>query len=285
MELISRTEIEDTWELLAAGKFAEADLRDVPVDNAIFKALHLPRDETFKPKLAWRTGLSIVAMPRFAAYCHRLVLLPADVFVGNQRSKISQRDIEDLIIWSGHMQHVITVSTFKSGASHPFTFHAQSFPLRRKKDGWCLSALPGVPTKIEIKKGEMPHFDSVQIEQLSNYPICGLRITGDLSEVTKKTYELALNYDDLKAFNLVIVPSDESAPAVYFFPRNKDGNAIYQTANRRWQIAALEVNGLMQAKTETDAAQIDAARIKDIFARAGLPPEEFKTFLNLLNTF
>jgi hypothetical protein len=193
-----------------------------------------------------------------------------------------EKDIEDLLFWSAHMQHVITVSTFKSGASHPFTFHAQSFPLQRKSDGICLSALPGLPTTPAIEEGEMPHFTSLRIERLKTYPLRGIRIAGELMEVSKKTYELALNYDDGKAFNLVILPS---GPDMYFFPRKKDGNAIYKIANRRWQIAALEANGLMQAKNQEDAAKIDAAMIDDIFSQTGLSEGEFNNFLNLLNTF
>lgn len=282
MDLIDRTEIEETWDQLAVGKFDEAILRQVRVRDATFLALHLPRDESFKPRLAWRTGISFLAVPRFAAYRHRLVLLPADVFIGSRRSEIMEKDIEDLLCWSAHMQHIVTVSTFKSGASHPFTFHAQSFPLERRSDGICLSALPGLGTAPVIEEGEMPHFTSLRIDRLKAYPLRGIRIAGELMEVSKKTCELALNYDDAKAFNLVILPI---GPDMYFFPRKKDGNAIYKIANRRWQIAALEANGLMQAKKEEDAAKIDAAMIDEIFSQTGLSEGEFNNFLNLVNTF
>lgn len=282
MDLIDRTEIEETWDLLAGSKFDEAILRQVQVHDATFLALHLPRDESITARLAWRTGLSFLAVPRFAAYRHRLVLLPADVFLGSRRSEVMEKDIEDLMYWSAHMQHIITVSTFKSGASHPFTFHAQSFPLNRASDGICLSALPGLATTPVIEEGEMPHFTSLRIDRLKAYPIRGLRIAGELGEVTRKTYELALNYDHAKAFNLVILPF---GPDLYFFPRPKDGNAIYEIGNRRWQIAALEANGLMQAKKEEDAAKIDAAMIDQIFSQTGLSEGEFNNFLNLFNTF
>jgi hypothetical protein len=282
VDLISRTEIEETWDTLAGGSFDEAVLRQIRVRDCTFLALHLPRDESFKPRLAWRTGLSFLAVPRFAAYRHRLVLVPADVFISSRRSEITEKDIEDLLCWSAHMQHIVTVSTFKSGASHPFTFHAQSFPLERARDGMCLTALSGLRTTPVIEEGEMPHFTSLRIDSLNAYPLRGIRIAGELMEVSKKTYELALNYDHLKAFNLVILPT---GPDMYFFPRNKNGNAIYRIANRRWQIAALEANGLMQAKKEEDAAKIDAAMIDEIFSRTGLSQREFQDFMNLLSTF
>lgn len=281
--LITRLEVETTWDVLAAGRFEEAALREVDVHGAPFQVLHLPRDESFKPKLAWRTGLSFVAMPRFAAYRHRVVLLPNDIFLGSGRGRITERDIADLIFWCTHMQHVCTVSTFKSGASHPFMWHAQSFPLL-PAGGTMLTALAGARGSVLLNEGQVPHFETLRIERLDEYPVRGLRITGDAKEVMRRIYEVALNYDELKAFNLILLPTAASFEA-YLFPRPKHGRAIYPIANRRWQIAALEVNGLIQAKTADDAAQTDARTIQAILGTASLSEEDFETFLLLLDTF
>jgi len=290
MSLLTRRELEDIWDKLGEHKLLDAKIRDIMVEDACFRVLYPPNEEVIKHNIYLRTGLSFFAKPRFESYRYRFVLFPADSLAGVARWEIKEQDIRDLIRWSEKMEHVVTVSTFKSGASTPFAFHAQSFPMRRKSDQQCLSALPGAGVTELNTRGSMPHFKSIWIGQLAKYPIRGLKITGELSDLCKKTFELALNYDHLKAFNIVILPGQDkhmnsSRPAVYFFPRRKDGQAIYQIGRQRWQIAALEVNGLMQAKDEDEAERINAATIKAAFSNTSLNEKEFEDFLKLLDTF
>jgi len=181
------------------------------------------------------------------------------------------------------------MSTFKSGASVPFDLHAQSFPLWRDSDT-RLSALPDVDARSEVlvEIGMMPRFRNIQVARLRDYPIQGLRLTyqdseDGLTEVSRKIFELALNYDNLKAFNVVIVPSRDATPSVYFFPRRKDGVAIYGV--RRWQIAALEANGLLQAKDAQEANSLSMSDVNDIFRETSLSEDEFKEFLRQLQSF
>lgn len=291
MRLISRQELEDIWDKLCEHKLLDAKIREIKVNDACFRVLYPPSEEVLKHEIYLPTGLAFFAKPRFEACHYRFVLFPAEGLGGLVRWEIKEQDIRDFIRWSENMKHVVTVSTFKSGASMPFALHAQSLPMKRKSDGQCLSALPGVDAKELISKGSMLHFKSLRIDQLSKYPIRGLKITGELSELCKKTYELALSYDHLKAYNIVILPSQDEdytnslSPAVYFFPRRKDGQAIYQMGNQRWQIAALEVNGLMQAKNQDEADRIDAGTIKAIFDKTSLNESEFEDFLKLLDSF
>jgi len=141
---------------------------------------------------------------------------------------------------------------------------------------------------VLVPRKRMPRFERLQIERLAGYALPGLRILSDDSEEARwqaasKLYELALTYDQFKAFNIVIVPM-EHATSAFFFPRRRTGRAIAD-AESRWQIAALEVNGLMQTKSERDAADLDETRIRRIFADVALSEPEFESFLELVETF
>ena len=134
----------------------------------------------------------------------------------------------------------------------------------------------------------MPRFKTLVIRDLANYPLRGIRITGADDEVASKVFELALNYDDLKAFNLVILPPPEGTSgeaSAYFFPRRRDGRAIFKFHGDRWQIAALEANGLIQAKSKAAFSEIDSNTVRELFTRTGLAEDEFEEFLKLLDTF
>ena len=134
----------------------------------------------------------------------------------------------------------------------------------------------------------MPHFEELQIEALDGYPVRGILIRSHQTDAgrrqaAQKAYELALNYDGMKAFNLVIVPREQDSPSVFVFPRPKEGRAIY--GPRRWQIAAVELNGLMQTKDSEEEASIDSDTIKDIFRQTTLSERQFEEFCKGIDTF
>lgn len=283
--IVSKKHVEVIWDRLAGDDFQQAGLREVKVDGAPFQVLHVLRKEEFVPSVYLPTGLSFYAWPRLAAYKYRCVLVPQENMRQTPRWELHISDISDWAKWSTHMGHVITFSTLKSGASDSLCLHAQSFPLYQ--DGVRLSALPGLQTEPLIRFNQMPQFEGLEIHRLTRYPIPGLKIIGNGTpdgqrQVARKLFELALNYDGLKAFNLVLIPCENDVEA-YFFPRRKSGQAIY--GPQRWQIAALEVNGLMQAKTAKQRSSISAKQIKLIFREISLNEREFQDFLNILKTF
>jgi len=285
-QIVSREQAELVWDQLARDMFTAARLRVVTVGETEFKVLHLPRTEEFVPDVYVRTGLSFYAWPRLAGYRHRFVLTPADVLAGPERGGVTVEDVLDWIAWSAHMRHVVTFSTYKSGASYPFGMHAQSFPLHSETG--TLSALTESQGRAIVDFGAMPHFGDIRIEVLEGYPARGLRILtrdgdGARMQAARKVFELAVNYDGMKAFNAVILPREDGPPAVHFFPRRKDGRATYGPG--RWQIAALEINGLMQAKDRAAAEAIDADTIRDIFVQTTPDERQFEEFLNLIDSF
>lgn len=286
MDTIDRHSLESIWDKLAPSDFTRASLSEVRVGGVRFQKLFLPRGDDPSPVMI-KLGFSLYGIPRFAAYRYRLVLLPKDVVAGQSRWDIREKDIQGFISWSRHVRHVITFSTLKSGASVPLKIHAQSFPL--ESEGGVLSALATARSEIRIPQGVMPRFKSLEIRALQGYPLRGISITGNAEELASKLFELALNYDHLKAFNLVILPASkqesEAEVRAFFFPRRKDGRAIYNLNGNRWQIAALETNGLMQAKSEADLVTIDESKIRGIFECTGLNETEFDEFLTILETF
>jgi hypothetical protein len=290
MSPIEPATLEAIWNSVAPDDFSEAALQEVPFKNIRFKKLHLPRRDV-PSRITICLGFSLYGRPRFAAYRYRLVLLPEDILGGNTRWQITRADIASFVKWARHMKHVVTFSTLKSGASFPLSLHAQSFPMFQKET--ALTALAGIATDVHVGNNEMPHFPSLEIATLRDYPLHGIKITstdtnGSSEEMVDKTYELALNYDALKAFNIVILPESTDVAgrlSLFFFPRRRDGRAIFRFHGDRWQIAALEANGLLQAKTVKALTDIKEETIADMFNRTGLNDHEFKDFLRMLETF
>lgn len=285
--ITARAHVEDIWDRLAKGAFVEAELRSVNLGAATFRVLYWSRSEEFVPALYLETGLSLLAWPRLVSYRHRWVLLPRDTIAARECWRLQLDDVVDALRWSAHMEHISTFSTFKSGASEPFSRHWQSFPLRRSK-GEYLTALRNVPTKVHVERGAMPRFEQIEVAVLQEYPACGLKIVaedseGGLLQAARKTYELALGFDALKSFNVVIVPDGSRTPSIFLFPRRKDGKVIF--GPHRWQIAGLELNGLLQAPSKDEADKIDEAFIIDMFGQTTASAGEFEYVLSLIDTF
>ena len=123
------------WDKLAKGVFTEAEVRTIDINGIAIKVLLVPRNEKYKPIVYLPTLYPFYACPRFSAYKHRFALIPVDILGGASRWEVKPSDIAGYINWAVDMNHVVTFSTFKSGASMPFNLHAQSFPLKRKSTG------------------------------------------------------------------------------------------------------------------------------------------------------
>jgi hypothetical protein len=292
--IVSKQEIEELWDMIAQKlDFQEPEIRLIDVDGIPFRALLLPRSKDFGPKVYLKTGLSFFAWPRIAGYRYRWVLIPADNLADNSREKRwtpTIEDITDWIRWSNTMEHNVSLSTFKSGAGVPWGIHAQSIPLFLEKgeERIKLTSLQDVEPETIIETGQMPWFKDIRISVLKGYPARGLKIEGSdsadsLEQCARKTWETALNYDNFKAFNLVILPSPGQASQVYFFPRRRDGVATW--GKDRWQIAGMEMSGMMPGKSNEGFRSIDPETIKQVFRRTCLDDQEFRDFLKLLETF
>lgn len=279
------------WDRLAAGDFVPAVLRAVDVDGYPFKVL-LSSKETFVPDVYLENkASSLLVWPRLQTYPHRFILTPRENLTPAARWDLRKLDLDDMLAWAVHMQHVVTFSTFKAGASHPAWLHAQSFPVEATLGGdrWTLTALAAARTQRCVAMGAMPHFKRIAIGVLDGYPAPGVVLTDDGTEegrheLRSKVYELTVNWDASKSFDLVILPPlAEYGLRAFFFPRRRWGRAIY--GDERWQIAALELNGLMQCRSADRMAQMNADEIRRIFAATTPEPAEFAEFLEMLNTF
>lgn len=287
--IVEKSHLEKIWDRLASGVFTPAKLRAVKVGRATFKILHLARNaEQLVPGAYLQTGLSFYAWPRLAGYRHRFVLCPMDSVGGQVRWDLRCQDVLDWLRWSKHMRHVVTMSTLKSGASTPLYLHAQSFPLRQGREYLTALADPKPRGKILVDFGCMPHFGDIRISWLHDYPMPGFRMDmrstdRAVEQAADKAFEFALNWNGLKAFDLAILPQDRGALAVYFFPRRKDGRCIYGPS--RWQIAAIEANGLIQAKSKSQALAMDETAIKSLFTAVRLTESEMQECLGLVHSF
>lgn len=287
LQLMNKVAFEAAWDKLVPENFVPPTYKAIEVGEVTFQAVLAPTAADIKPKVYIETGLSFLVWPRFAGMCYRFVLIPADHFVEPARWALNIRDIEDWILWSNHMNYIVGMSTFKSGAGVPFLLHAQSIPVC-SDDQTALTALKGVSAEQLVGYGEMPFFKDVCIATVPGYPAPCIKIQGKNSEdglqqVAKKVFEIALNYDHLKSFNLVVLPSDDLSACVYFFPRRLDGTVVY--GHNRWQIGALEVNGLMLTKSEEAFESMSAANIKEVFQKTCPNQNDFELFLRLINTF
>ena len=292
--MISREVFRDAWERIAGDDFVPFDMRPIEVDGHLFQAILAPRvDKKRKHQVFDKlliqidTNLSFFAAPRLIGFPQRCVLLPKDTLGSSKRWALHEKDVEDWVRWANGMNHIVTMSTFKSGAGVPFSLHAQCIPLQLE-DGTRLSALSDAPSRPLVPFGEMPFFQNIKISSILGYPIGILKIEGKdslqgLGEVSRKVFELAVNYDDSKSFNLVILPAKGLASEVLFIPRRKDGMCIY--GPNRWQIGALEVSGLMASKTAEEYESLDAGKIKHILRKTCIDSSHFESFEKLTRTF
>ena len=273
------------WDRLAGAEFRPSEIARIDTDRsfAYYKIHWVMRPENeFRIPAYFDTGTSMLAQPRFAAYRYRFVLLPKTHLI-ETRWQLDSQDVVWMLSWSKTMGHVVTLSTYLSGAGYPGSMHAQSFPLFVKERK--VSSLPDAESECIVKKGAMPGFQSLEVSELIDYPLRGVRLVGDPADIASKVFELALIYHHLTAFNLVILPPTQFTDEcqVYFFPRRKDGRATYGSS--RWQIGAIEANGLMQARTMLEYNELSADRVAEVLGHVSVDEAEFTDFKNLLAAF
>ncbi len=285
-----KMELENLWFKIADKEFVDPQVKLIELEGNLFRALSLPRGKDKEPKPYIETGLSFMAWPRIAGFRNRFVLKPIDTFIKKERWQVNISDIVDWIIWANSYQYIVTLSTFSSGAGVPWNCHAQSIP-ECLPNGEAITPLRSVKKKLIIdysKIENMPWFSGVKISTLVNYPAKGILIEGEnsehsLRESAKKTYEIAVNFDNLKNFNLVILPEKQMGSKIYFFPRRSDGNAIY--GRERWQIGAVEMGGILPCKNKEIYDNINSLEVKKIYEDTTPDSSEFEKFLSLLNSF
>ena len=280
--------LRNLWDKLSAGVFVQPEFRTIVVGGLAFRCLPLPRMPDQEPKVLVESGLSFLAWPRLSGYRYRWVLVPRrNVVEAQPQWEISALDVQEWITWANQMNHVVTYSTFKSGAGVPWSAHAQSVPLWLNEQTKA-TVLEDVAERILVEFRVMPFFDQIQIGVLEGHPARGILLTGSkepdgAKQVAQKIFELALNYDHLKAFNLVIVPAQGSSARVYFFPRRRDGVSIF--GPNRWQVSGMELCGMIPAKSQSEFENLSETTIRELFS-VTIPDEtEFEAFLHLVETF
>lgn len=281
----TKADYEKIWDGVGHG-FPEIETRTVPIDQASFLCLHAPWFPDKEPRVYIQTGLSFLACVRLAAIHYRFVLQPLNS-ISVKRWEVEYQDIQDWICWAKHMDYIVTLSTLKSGAGYPLGIHAQSFPYLSYLNCHPMSFLPDVPKEILVPFQIMPRFRKIQISFLNKYLAPALCLESDdspegLTQIAEKTYELALNYDQLKAFNLVIIPSSYSLQ-VYFFPRRRDGHAIF--GNSRWQVAGLEFAGILLCREKEKFEKINESIIRELFSKISINTDEIDILQNLVFSF
>ena len=263
-------------------------------------SVELPR-----PPAVLKSNLaSLDAHPRPKTFPERFVLTPKEGFAQFLHWEPYEQFYLDCLTWSKLLDHVATQSTYLSGGSTPQKLHLQSFPLAIPGPDAApifLTALhiDAIKSCLEplVDFGEMPHFESLRIEKLGvPYPAPGLRLTYESPDgpelVVRKVLEIVLGYDHNKAFNLVIVPRQHltkdgrEEPAVFLFPRRRSGRATFLLGDRRYQIAGLEMNGLLFAQSDSEfAALTDPSLIRGIFANIAPSDDDVNHFFELIESY
>ena len=262
-----REAFEAAWER-AAGDRPNAEVKKFSACGTTVVCMHAPWHDDPNPRVYLETGFSFLAMVRPFALPYRCVLLPRSSFGDRIDWRLSSRDIADWIKWANQIGHIVTFSTFKSGAGFPMMMHAQSFSASLGPELDWSDVLRSVANTTVIAFGEMPHYGSIEISSVSQYLGPALKIAGEdsdeaLNQVANKVYELALNYDNLKACNLVVVPSRGQASLVLFIPRRRDGMSIF--GDTRWQIAAIEFAGILLCRDRLLFESLTCEIIESIF--------------------
>lgn len=294
----------DFWDRVSGSDFTPATLHPRPVNGLTFHVLYGGPPEPSRLHVYCETHLSLLADPRPRAYQYRWLLIPREDPAGRQRWQMELTHIIDLLQWSLQFEHLITYSTFKAGASHPWSMHAQALPWRvadpKVPSGWrnyTTLAEPEILPHLEalIDFGTAPFGDVCVQRVAGGYPAPGVRITfrslyPGLIQAARRAFIWMAGYDHFQALNLLILPRQLQAedgswlPAIFLFPRRRDGQAVFPLDGQRWQIASLELNGLLQVRSPDQVARLGPAQILDVFARIAPPPEDVRCFFALADT-
>jgi hypothetical protein len=281
----TKADYERIWDGVG-NDFPEMETKTVTIDEASFLCVHAPWFPDKEPRVCIQTGLSFLAGVRLAVIHYRFVLQPINSLTV-KRWEIQHHDILDWVCWAKQMNYIVTFSTLKSGAGYPLGIHAQSIPYLSYLTNHPMSFLPNISRKTIVPFETMPRFLKIQISLLEKYPAPALCLESDdspegLLQITEKAYELALNYDQLKAFNLAIIPSS-ATPQIYFFPRRRDGHAIF--GNSRWQVAGLEFAGILLCREKDKFEKMDKPVIRELFDTIAINREEFDRLQHLVSSF
>lgn len=292
----------ELWDAIAGDDFSQSRIHSRNVAGTTFRVYHPTGSDIVSPRVYFDMGMPLLVCPRIKGLKHRFLLV-----AGHERESrwdLQRSDVESFISWSHAMDHVVTWSTWKSGGSHPWTFHGQSFPFETEDEEGqklFLTALvePSISSHLQtlVRFGEMgPHFPNIRIETLTGgYPAPALRISYDdadaITQVTKKVYELVFNYDHGKSMNIVVVPrqhvlaNGEAHPVIYVFPRRRDGSGIFAFNGHRWQIASLEVAGMLQVRSPDHIRQLTTSAIQNLLNSVRPDQSDVDYLFSLVNSY
>ena len=246
------------------------------------------------PPVRLKTGLGLLACPRPKTFRHRFVLVPDDD-PADVRWAIDQKMITGFILWSRRTCSVTTFSTYKAGASTPWSVHGQSIPWRFGQERLTALNAPEITRCLTCLAdfGEMPGFHGLKLERLGEpYVAPALRVTWEDSEVgpqlaARKLFEFSLGYDHLLSVNFVVVPEQrDMEPAIFIFPRARSGRATFRLGARRWQVSAFEVAGLLAVTTEEELETVaNPDLIREIFRHVAPSSTDLDDFFGLVESF
>lgn len=181
---------------------------------------------------------------------------------------------------------IVTLSTIKSGASRPLLVHFQGLPRTINRYGnqyRPFETLFRAPhERIILQKPDL------QVSTV-RYPAFVARIAGTSMAVCQKTLHLALGYDHLCAFNLIITVNDTSSPEkcqveAYFFPRRFDGQVRPTDRLPSWAFGSWEMGGVFLTKDAEIYNTATYPLMVDALTQTSIQPQspEQRTIDNLL---
>lgn len=176
---------------------------------------------------------------------------------------------------------IATLSTVKSGASKPLGLHFQ-----------------GVPRTIRWVDHEYNLFESLLYSaekdiisdqqglrvSIQEYPIFVAKAVGSKKDVCEKILALALGYDHLRSFNLLVSSLKEHKVAVYFIPRRFDGQVVPTGFRENRALGSFEMAGVFLTNNEETFNQASVSELAAAISETSIQsnsPEE-RTIKNLL---
>jgi hypothetical protein len=257
----------DIWDARSQGRFdpSATKFRTVNVGGHEFLLCNVPRSRD-SVEIGGYKNFTVRA--RLSGFRYRCLLIP----LRDSGWPLQQWQIEEALSYCCEVGQIVLYNTFLSGGSQPLSTHFQCFPrlVTQSDRSYSLTALKhDSPVEVLTRQGDMPHFERISMKLPTGFPIPMLRIDIDdpadpaqLTQAAQKLYELAVTWHGLRAFNLYFVPvsTGPCGCVAYFIPRRRDGQAVprslaslYQEDTGvpvRWQFAALELGGTLQAKND-----------------------------------
>lgn len=236
-------------------------------------------------------GLQAWARQRIRVPFHSVLVSTARQnlrLTGDERPwSLTLGDLVDALDFASRTDLVLTFSALKSGATTPLSMHFQVAPRHFTLNAQPCALFTWLSSHAQFQR--LGTFDDgIRCEVVSD-PAYVVALKGEPLPLCKRLYTLALGYDHLQTFNLIIPgrPNGDDVPTVYFIPRRYDGSFRPSTfagaGFGSWEMGGVLLFAETLRRDYVVTVETIEASLREISPRDRSP--EIATIMNVLHSF